>query len=142
MEAGRSKVPTCRRGQQCYTCPSAFRRTPTLQMPGAGLPVNRIRVFTKVDQHVQMSQSILVLEENKPKSTIKHHHLITRSTPNMGICKASRPVVPKNSLAVQWLGLHTFTAEGPDSIPGWGAKIPQAAWCSQNKRKKNYTNGS
>jgi len=26
----------------------------------------------------------------------------------------------KNSLAVQWLGLPAFTAEGPGSIPGWG----------------------
>ena len=31
-----------------------------------------------------------------------------------------------NSLAVQWLGLRTFTLEGPGSIPGWGIKIPQA----------------
>ena len=27
----------------------------------------------------------------------------------------------------QWLRLHTFTAEGGGSIPGWGNKIPQAA---------------
>ena len=32
-----------------------------------------------------------------------------------------------NSLAVQWLGLGDFTAEGVGSIPGWGTKIPQAA---------------
>ena len=32
-----------------------------------------------------------------------------------------------NSLAVQWLGLHTSTAEGPGSVPGRGSKIPQAA---------------
>ena len=31
-----------------------------------------------------------------------------------------------NSLAIQWLGLHTFTAEGPGSIPGGGPKIPKA----------------
>ena len=31
-----------------------------------------------------------------------------------------------NSLVVQWLGLHTFTAEGRGSVPGWGTKIPQA----------------
>ena len=30
-----------------------------------------------------------------------------------------------NSLALQWVGLHTSTAEGPGSIPGWGTKIPQ-----------------
>ena len=28
-----------------------------------------------------------------------------------------------NSLAVQWLVLYAFTAEGPGSIPGWGTKI-------------------
>ena len=33
-----------------------------------------------------------------------------------------------NSLAVQWLRLLTFTAEGQGLIPGWGAKIPQAVW--------------
>ena len=32
-----------------------------------------------------------------------------------------------NSLAVQWLGLHAFTAEAVGSIPGWGTNIPQAA---------------
>ena len=30
-----------------------------------------------------------------------------------------------NSLAVQWLGFCTFTAEGMGSIPGKGIKIPQ-----------------
>ena len=29
-----------------------------------------------------------------------------------------------NSLAVQWLGLGAFTAEGLGSIPVWGTKIP------------------
>ena len=32
-----------------------------------------------------------------------------------------------NFLVVQWLGLQAFTAEGLDSIPGPGTKIPQAA---------------
>ena len=41
------------------------------------------------------------------------------------------------SLAVQWLGLGAFTAEGPGSIPGWGAKIPQAVQRGQFKKKKN-----
>ena len=36
-------------------------------------------------------------------------------------------------LAVQWLGLSAFTAEGPGSIPRWGTKIPKAAW-SKKKR--------
>ena len=42
---------------------------------------------------------------------------------------------------VQWLGLCALTAEGPGSIPGWGTKIPQAAWCGKKKNKnKNNKN--
>ena len=41
-----------------------------------------------------------------------------------------------NSLAVQWLGLGTFTAEGPGSTPGRGIKIPQAGQQGQKKKKK------
>ena len=40
-----------------------------------------------------------------------------------------------NSLAVQWLGLCVFTAEGPGSIPGRGSKIPKAA--RQEKQNNN-----
>ena len=36
-----------------------------------------------------------------------------------------------SSLMVQWLGLHTATAGGLGSIPGWGTKIPQTIWHSQ-----------
>ena len=36
-------------------------------------------------------------------------------------------------LAVQWLGVGAFTAEGLGSIPSWGTKIPQAMWHSQKK---------
>ena len=39
-----------------------------------------------------------------------------------------------NSLAVQRLGHHTFTAEGLGSIPGQGTKTPQAK--KQKKREK------
>ena len=35
----------------------------------------------------------------------------------------------ENSLVVQWLGLCTFTAEGPDSIPGQGTKISLLLFC-------------
>ena len=41
-----------------------------------------------------------------------------------------------NSLAVQWLGLCAFTAEGAGSVPGWRTKIPQATRHSQKKKKK------
>ena len=37
----------------------------------------------------------------------------------------------RNSLVVQWLGLHAFTAEGEGSIPGQGTKILQAMQCGQ-----------
>ena len=40
-----------------------------------------------------------------------------------------------NSLAVQWLGLHTLTTEDLGSIPGRGTKIPQASLCGQKKKK-------
>ena len=36
----------------------------------------------------------------------------------------STQISSRNSLAVQWLGLHASTAAGPRSIPGWGTKIP------------------
>ena len=38
-----------------------------------------------------------------------------------------------NSLVVQWLGLHAFTAKDLGSIPGQGVKIPQAAKHGQEK---------
>ena len=41
-----------------------------------------------------------------------------------------------NSVAVQWLGLHAFTAEGAGSIPSQGTKIPQAAEHGQKKQKE------
>ena len=42
----------------------------------------------------------------------------------------------RNSLALQWLELCTFTADGPDSIPGQGTKIPQATQYGQKKKTK------
>ena len=42
-----------------------------------------------------------------------------------------------NFLAVQWLGLGIFTAEGTGSVPGWGTNIPQAARCGQTNKQKN-----
>ena len=43
-----------------------------------------------------------------------------------------------NSLAVQWLELCTFTAEGIGSISDRGTKIPQAVWHSQKKKKISF----
>ena len=44
----------------------------------------------------------------------------------------------RNSLVVQWLRLQASTAGGPGSIPGWGAKILQAAHTAK-KTNKNHT---
>ena len=41
----------------------------------------------------------------------------------------------RNALAVPWLGLEAFTAEGPGSILGWGTDILQATQRSQKKKK-------
>ena len=40
-----------------------------------------------------------------------------------------------NSLVVQWLGIHTLIVDDPGSIPGWGAKIPEATHCGRTKQK-------
>ena len=42
-----------------------------------------------------------------------------------------------NTLTVQWLGLHTFTAGVLGSIPGQETRIPQALQCGKKKKKKN-----
>ena len=42
----------------------------------------------------------------------------------------------RNSLAVQWLGPCALTAEGPGSVSGRGANIPQASWHGQRKKRK------
>ena len=44
-----------------------------------------------------------------------------------------------NSLVVQWLRFHAFIAGGTSSIPGWGTKIPHAAWCGQKKKKQTIS---
>ena len=38
----------------------------------------------------------------------------------------------ENSLAVQWLGLCAFTAQGTGSIPGWGT---ETAWPKKKKKE-------
>ena len=43
--------------------------------------------------------------------------------------------IPGNSLAVQWLGLHSLTAKDPGSIPGQGTKIRKLRRVA--KKKKN-----
>ena len=41
-----------------------------------------------------------------------------------------------NSLVVQWLGLCTFTAEGPGLIPGQGTKIHKTRSSARKKKRK------
>ena len=43
-------------------------------------------------------------------------------------------------LAVQWLGLSAFTAQGLGSVPCWGTKTLQAAWRGPKKQKQKQTN--
>ena len=43
----------------------------------------------------------------------------------------------ENSLAVQWLGLWAFTAEGSGSIPGWRTKIPKPCGIAPPEKKNN-----
>lgn len=69
---------------------------PDLRMPCADLPVDWIGFFTKVDQHIQMSQSILVLEENGPKDTIRnviasHSQLLTWEYPTSVVTEMKHP---------------------------------------------------
>ena len=42
-----------------------------------------------------------------------------------------------DSLAVQWLGVHTSTAGGTGSTPCQRTKIPQAAQCRQKEKEKS-----
>ena len=42
-------------------------------------------------------------------------------------CVSSKIHMQGDSLVLQWVGLSTFTAEGPGSVPGQGPKIPQAS---------------
>ena len=43
----------------------------------------------------------------------------------------------RNSLAVQWLGLCAFTAQGPNLIPGLRTKISEASQHCHKERKRN-----
>ena len=46
---------------------------------------------------------------------------------SIAYCKKKLEI--ENSLAVQWLGLGTFTAGGLDSIPGLRTEIPYPMHC-------------
>ena len=48
--------------------------------------------------------------------------------------KLRKPV--GNSLVVQWLRLHAFTARNTGSIPGWGIKILCAVQPKGKKKKR------
>lgn len=42
-----------------------------------------------------------------------------------------------NSLQVEWLGCHTFTAKGWDSICGWGTKRHKPHSAAKEEKKEN-----
>ena len=44
-----------------------------------------------------------------------------------------------NSLVVQWLGCHPFTAEGPGPVLGRGTKVLQTTCFGQKKRQQTWT---
>ena len=75
-----------------------------------------------------LSFSAKKAEENKGK---RREQVVHFMWPWVRECSKEKPVFKGekkgNSLAVQWLGLGAFTAQGPVSIPGQGTKIPQAA---------------
>ena len=55
---------------------------------------------------------------------------------NMLVMSEKKKEINGNSLAVQWLGLHTSTAGGTGSIPGWGTRTLYAVWHGQKKKKR------
>ena len=48
-------------------------------------------------------------------------------------CRRDKEIKEGNSLAVWWLGLHTFSASDVSSILGLGTKIPYALCYGQDK---------
>ena len=55
----------------------------------------------------------------------------------IGMCHNSETHTGGNSLAAQWLGLRTFTAQSLGSIPCLETKIPQASWHWQINKKQS-----
>ena len=53
-----------------------------------------------------------------------------------GIPDDIEKTLSRNSLVVQWLGLHAFAARDLGSNPSPGTKIPQAVHWPQNKNKQ------
>ena len=75
--------------------------------------------------------------ENNPNETQSGggKKRIVRSAIKKGIVSCFKSLGFRNSLAVQWLGLLTFTAKDLGSIPVQGTKIPQAARHGRKKKK-------
>ena len=63
-------------------------------------------------------------------------HIRALATEFQELCGADLKTVARNSLVVQWLGRHTFTAQGAGSIPGRGTKILPAAWHGKKTPQK------
>ena len=64
--------------------------------------------------------------------------MVLQNNYNSNITKTKNKVTKKptgNFLAVQWLVLCAFTAEGPGSMHGQKTRISQAAWHRQKKKK-------
>ena len=70
--------------------------------------------------------------------SIQHYQLLTAKTSVSFLTLLSLHLnhEQKDSLAVWWLGLSSFTANDPGSTPGQGAGIPQVdEWSGQKKNK-------
>ena len=66
------------------------------------------------------------------------HNMVKQLYSNKDV-KKQKKTIDRNSLAVRWLGLSTFTAKGLGLILGQGTKILEAIWCGQKTKKARKT---
>ena len=111
------------------SCPSHTQNTPT---PSTAPKPSHSCSNTDIQSLIETS--------SKPGGvTLKGQFVLKKTAPGLGLGKlcVSKMQCWGASLAVQWLGLGSLTAEGAGSIPGRGTKIPQATWSGQKKQHKN-----
>ena len=73
------------------------------------------------------------------KSLNKRRKLQTEGILKITRCRQSLlKVIDGNSLVVQRLGIHTFTAGGTNSIPGWGTEILHATQTNAHTQDEHF----
>ena len=77
----------------------------------------------------QVKDDLAILKSN--------YHLIKLVWGHRELSPSDKNGLSGNSLAVQWLGLCTFTAEDLSSVSGCRTRILQAEWHSQKKKKES-----